>query len=125
MYLHYFYWQYMVAPLWLARFFWTLQQMLLQLFSVRLMIVTLFSHWHKDRVRLAQGSISGIIRAALLNTISRAVGFCVRVSVLALWAVSECIFLILAAGSFVAFCLAPLVALLAVAYGVALLVSGG
>lgn len=125
MYSHYFYWQYIAAPRWLLRFFWTLQQAVLQIFSVRVMLTTLVSHWHRDRVAYNQGTISALIQAAAWNTISRAVGFCVRSVILIAWAVSEIFFVVLAAGTFIAFVLAPFIVLLSMAYGVALLIGGG
>lgn len=124
MYAHYFYWQYIVAPLFLLRFGWNLQRLLLQLFSVRPMLTTLFAHWHKDRVILRQGSLSGILRAAAMNAISRTIGFLVRSSILLVWAVSASIFLVVASGLFVAFVMAPLAAAAAIAYGITLLLGG-
>jgi len=125
MYAHYFYWQYIAAPVFLLRFMATLQRMLLQMFSVRVMLTTLFAHWHRDRIVLSQGSISGIGRALMLNAISRAVGFAVRASILCIWLVAEAIFLVLSAGTVAAFLAAPIAAVLAIVYGVALLGSGG
>ncbi len=125
MYSHYFYWQYMVAPLWLLQFFWILQRALLQFFSVRVMLTTLLAHWRRDRVAYRQGSFSGLLHAVAWNSISRAIGFIVRSSIIILWVVTECVFLILASGIFIIFSIAPLVALVALTYGVALLISGG
>jgi hypothetical protein len=125
MYSHYFYWQYIAAPRWLLRFLWTLQLALLQIFSVRVMLTTLIAHWHRDRVAYNQGTISALVQAAAWNTISRGVGFCVRSMILIAWAVSEIFFVALATGAFAAFLLAPIVALVAVAYGLALVIGGG
>lgn len=124
MYARYFYWQYSAAPRWLLHFFWTLQLALLQIFSVRVMLTTLVAHWHRDRVAYNQGTISALIQAAAWNGISRAVGFCVRSIILLAWAVSEIVFVIFASATFAAFMLAPLIAGVAIAYGLALLIGG-
>lgn len=125
MYLHYFYWQYIAAPIFLLRFLWVLQRLLLQLFSVRIMFRTLFAHWHRDRLVLRQGSVSGLLRAMALNAISRTVGFVVRASILLLWAAAESIFLFVAVGAWLMFLAAPLLALAGVIYGVIILTGGG
>ncbi len=121
MYLHFFYWQYIVAPSFLLRFFWTVQQMLLQAFSVRLMLRTLVAHWRRDRVTLQQSSLTGILQALVLNGISRVVGFLVRGFVLILWAASEVAFVVFASGTLLIFLLALPVALVSIIYGFLLL----
>lgn len=115
----------MVAPLWLLRFFWILHRALIQMFSVRIMLTTLLTPWHNDRVVLRQGTVTGLLHAVAWNSISRVVGLIVRCSILGLWVVAECVFVLVSSGFFVAFSLAPLVALVAMAYGVALLLQGG
>ena len=124
MYAHYFYWQYIVAPVFLLRFMGTLQRMLLQKFSVRVMLTTLFAHWHRDRLAVNQGSISGIARALMLNAISRTVGFVVRASILSIWLAAEALFIVVAAGALLAFMVAPVAAVLAIVYGITLLGGG-
>lgn len=119
---HYFYWQFVLAPLWLLRFFWTLQQGLLQLFSVRLLAVTLFAHWHKDRLAYRQGTITGLIKAAALNIISRLVGFFVRATILLAWALAEIIFLFFFVSAYLAFIVSPLIAVFALIRGLVLLI---
>ena len=121
MYLQYFYWQYVAAPAFLLRFFWTVQQSLLQIFSVRLMLRTLAAHWRRDQVTLRQSSITGIVVALAQNAISRVVGFLVRSAVLLLWLVSEIVFLIFAVGSTVLFLVALPLALGSIVYGFLLL----
>ena len=125
MYLHYFYWQYIVAPYFLLRFFATLHAMLLQLFSVRVMFTTLFAHWHRDKLALTQGSAGDMLRALMLNAISRAVGFVVRSSILFVWLGIEIIFVLAAGAAVLLFLIAPLAALIAIIAGVRLLASGG
>ncbi len=95
--------------------------MLLQMFSVRLMLRTLVAHWRRDSLTLRQGTITGIIQALALNTISRIVGFLVRSSVLVLWLVSEAFFLVVAVGTMIIFLIAPIVAVGSITYGILLL----
>jgi hypothetical protein len=119
-FLHYFYWQFVVAPLWLLRFFVTLQQALLQAFSVRLMLRTLFAHWRKDRLSLQQGTIGRMVNALALNAISRVIGFCVRSIILLVWLALEAVFLIFATSAWGVFIILPIFALVCLAWGVAL-----
>jgi hypothetical protein len=122
-YVEYFYWQFVVAPVWLSQLIWNLQRALVQFFSVPLLLRTLFSHWHKDRVSLQQGSISGILQAVAWNLISRVIGFCVRVVVLAGWLITQIVFAAIATLAFLLFLAWPLLIVVALALGVALLVT--
>jgi hypothetical protein len=76
---------------------------LLRWFSVGTMLKTLFSYWHRDRVSLKAGSMSGIALALAWNAISRGIGFVIRVCVLMAWVIIETIYVPLAALSFVLF----------------------
>lgn len=125
MYSHYFYWHYIVVPLWLIRFFWTVHQALLQMFSVRVMVTTLFWHWRRDYVAYRSGSLSGLLHAAAWNSISRAVGLIARTSIILGWVISASIFILLAAGLFVFFIMAPVLAAVAIVYGLVLAAGGG
>jgi len=78
------------------------------------MIVTLFAPWHKDRVSLQQGSMSGMAKALAWNVISRFIGMIVRLSVIASFLLSEYFFVLLAASVFTLFVLWPVL----VVYGV-------
>lgn len=123
MYAHYVWWQFVVAPLWLARFILTVQEALLQLFSVRLLITTLFAHWRRDQISYRTGSLMSIFHAAALNAISRATGFCVRTTLLMVWALAETVFIVCAIATWIAFILAPVVALVCIIWGITLLLG--
>lgn len=51
---------------------------LYNVFSVRQMLRTLFAPWKEDRVSGAQG-LDQMMRALLMNSVARLIGFCVRV----------------------------------------------
>lgn len=124
MYTAYLQWQLVTAPAFLLTLFWNLERALWRYFSVPHMLRTLFSYWHKDKVSYRQGSFSGMVKAFAWNSISRGVGAVVRVTLLALWLIT---FVILTAGAtalFLLFMVWPLLVLLGVAVGLAVISSG-
>ena|SRR3989344_6742985 len=123
MYLHYFYWQFVMAPTWLLRLILTIERALVIFFSVPTMITTLFAHWHRDRVSTRRGALSGIAIALAWNLISRVIGFLIRSAMLLAWAVVSS--LVGLGGIIMLFVLyvLPLVILLGIATGIALLYS--
>jgi len=88
----YLHWQLFVAPVWLLEFLWTLQRALWKYFSVPVMVLTLFAPWRQDQISIQQGSISGMLKAVLLNIISRFVGLFVRVLMLLFFGIAEGLF---------------------------------
>ncbi|MAF80742.1 hypothetical protein CL628_01890 [bacterium] len=111
----YLHWQLWVGPKWLLELFWTLQQALWKFFSIPVMLITLLSPWHQDRVSLQQGSISGMLKAVAWNSISRVVGMAVRLVVIIAWVISELLLVVTSVATFVFFVLWPII----VAYGIA------
>ncbi len=77
-------WQFVEGPIWMLTFIWNFQRFLARYFSISFMIKTLFAHWHKDALAY-HGSLADKAKILVWNIISRAVGFVVRVVVLAAW----------------------------------------
>jgi len=121
MFVEYAYWHYVQSPAWLLRFFTTLQQALLQFFSVPLMLKTLFAPWRKDQARYGGGSVQTLLITFAWNLISRGIGFFVRTILLFLWLVCEALFLALAGLFLAAFLLWPLFIVASFALGLGLL----
>lgn len=121
MYLAYFYWQFVVAPTWLARLLINLERALLIFFSVPTMVVTLFAHWHRDAVSARHGTISAIAMAYAWNAISRGIGFIIRVTMIVAWVICAIVLLIAGALLIIAFLAWPFVVLFGLAAGIALL----
>ncbi len=121
MYHHYFYWQFVVAPLWLMRLFGNLERALIRFFSVPVMLRYLFAPWHKDTISYRQGSISGILEAFGLNMVSRGVGAVIRSFVLVAFFVSQLALLVFAFITFTSFLLLPFLAVFLVISGLLLL----
>lgn len=113
-------WQIWEGPKWILMMGWTFQRALFRLFSVEFMVRTLIAHWHKDAVAYT-GSLSSRIMAFTWNGISRAIGFCIRSIVLAMWILSACILGVVHAGAFIGFLVWPLVSLGLIATGIGLL----
>lgn len=123
MYLDYFYWQFIAAPAWIVRLTITLERALLLFFSVTLMIRTLVAYWHRDRVNIRRGTISGMAIAFAWNLISRGIGFIIRTATLLVWLVVA----LAAAGAglvtLVLFYAWPFLVILGLASGIALLLA--
>jgi hypothetical protein len=119
----YFYWQYVVAPRWLLRVVWNLQRALVQFFSVKLMLRTLLSHWHKDAMPFHGGTLGDLGMAVLWNLISRVIGFLVRGFVLLIWLAAEIAYLVVVVFLLPLFLLWPLVVLVGFAAGLALVLA--
>lgn len=124
MYIEYFYWHYVLSVRWLYRLSLTLQEALLQIFSVRLMVRTLFSHWHRDAVEYRPGYLTQYMITFAWNQISRGIGFIIRASVLALWAVCAAILMLFQIAAWMALLTWPLLVLGSLATGLGLLIFG-
>lgn len=81
-------WQFWYGPAWLLRLAYNLQRANFRLFSVSVMAKTLFAHWHRDALEYKGGSITDQLTTFALNQISRAIGFCIRISTLLAWVIS-------------------------------------
>ena len=114
-------WQYVMGPAWLVRFLLTVNGALWRLFSVPVMLRTLFSYWRKDAVSLRQGSFGGIFKALAWNLISRGVGLFIRLMVLSAWLTAEVLFAGLALVAFAAFLFWPLLSAMLIIGGLILL----
>ena len=125
MYSRYFYWQFIAAPAWLAKLAGNIQIALLSFFSVPVMLSTLFSYWHKDKVSYKQGSISGIIQALAWNLISRGIGFVIRVIILIIWLLTVIVVFIVSVAAVLAFLLWPIMALVSIVWGMIILLARG
>lgn len=121
MYPEYFYWHYIAAPRWLMTLAWNLQRALLQFFSVPLILRTLFAHWHRDAIPYRGGSLTFYLNTFLLNTISRMMGFIVRLFLLSVWLLAEASWLAASLIAIVVFLLAPLMIIVTAAWGIVLL----
>lgn len=89
-----------------------------RLFSVSVMVKTLFSHWHRDALAYRGGSISKQLTTFTLNQISRAIGFLIRTGTLITWSVSAVLLAIASVLVFGLFILWPLLSLLMIWAGV-------
>ncbi|MBI3255925.1 MAG: hypothetical protein HYZ63_03060 [Candidatus Andersenbacteria bacterium] len=119
----YLYWHYVLAPAFLARFFWSFEAALLQFFSVPLLLKTLVSHWHKDAVPYKGGTIGAYATAFAWNLISRVIGFIIRGATLAVWLAIQGIYLFMVVVFSVVFLALPLVLLVGFVTGLILLFS--
>lgn len=124
MYIEYFYWHYVLVPRWLATFSRTLHRALLQFFSVRLMLRTLFAHWHRDAVPYRPGGLSQIFITFAWNQISRGIGFLIRLSVLIVWTICEKVLLFFLAMFWLLVLVGPLAIIFSLAAGLAILIFG-
>ena len=100
-----------------------MERALLRFFSVPVMLKTLFSHWHKDRVSYRQGSIGGMVQALIWNVISRLMGMIVRLVVLSTWVVSQVVLAVLAVGSLLIFLIAPVAVVIGIVMGIVLVIG--
>lgn len=121
MYVEYFYWHYVAAPRWLLVLSWNFQHALVQYFSVPLMLRTLFAHWHRDAIPYRGGSLSFYFNTFILNTISRVIGFIIRICLLAVWLAAEATVIVASIVILSMFLLAPLLIISAAATGFVLL----
>ena len=116
-------WQFVLAPVWILQLAWNVQHALVRYFSVPVMIRTLFSHWHKDAVAY-KGGLGGIALAFAWNQISRAIGFIIRVIVLALWLLTATASLVISGILWITFIAWPFIVLAFILQGILLLMSG-
>lgn len=110
MYIAYFYWHFVAAPMWLGKLFVNIEKVLLQFFSVKVLIKTLFSHWRRDSLSYQGKSLQTRFNIFVLNQISRVIGFIIRSITLLIWAVCQVFYLAIAASTFILFLTSPLVA---------------
>lgn len=121
MFADYIHWQYVSGPRWIGQLSLHIQHMLAQAFSVRVMVQTLLAHWHRDRAAYRAGTISGIALAFAWNIISRAIGFLIRSTVLLAWFIIAGVAAMASGLTLIAFLLWPVMVLIGMAAGVALL----
>lgn len=108
-------WHVIDAPLWLVTLAANIQRMLFRYFSVALLTKTLFAHWRRDVVSYAQLSLDKVLMVFAWNSISRVIGFIIRLITLSVYVVSAGV----AAGvsvvvitAFVVWPVAPIIAIL-------------
>lgn len=123
MYSAYFYWQFVAAPSWLIRLLVTLERGLVIYFSVPVMLRTLLAHWHRDRVSMRRGTISGFAIALAWNAISRVMGFIMRSATLVVWVGVSLVTASVGAVAVAVVLLWPVLVLVGVASGSALLLQ--
>lgn len=121
MLIEYFYWQYVTTPRWLVIVITNLQLALVQLFSVKLMLRTLLTPWHRDVMAFHGGTLGELGITIIWNITSRFIGLLVRTVVLLTWLASETIFAILAVAAFFLLLTWPLLVIVGLATGLALL----
>lgn len=114
-------WQFSRGPRWIIQFSWTLQRALLQLFSVPLMLQTLFQHWRKD-ITAYRGTLGERFQILLLNLISRAAGFIIRTSLLFVWFISALVLIPITLAVLTFFFFWPLLALAFMVTGIGLII---
>lgn len=119
----YFYWHYVAAPPFLARFFWSVEEAMLQFFSVPLLLKTLVSHWHKDAVPYKGGTIGEYATAFAWNIISRVIGFIIRGATLTVWLAFQLIYLAMVIMFSLVFLILPLAIMSSFIAGLVLLFS--
>lgn len=85
------------------------------------MLRTLISHWHKDVIKYRGGSLENYAMTFAWNQVSRLIGFIIRTVVLLTWLAAEAIFIPLTIAVFIIFILWPLLILLLLSLGLALL----
>lgn len=123
MYIAYFYWHYVVSPKWLLQLLWNFQQAVLQFFSVKILIKTLFAHWRRDALSYRGKSLQEVLSIFALNQISRGIGFAIRMVVLITWVIFELFYLAISTSAFILFLLSPIIATLLVVVGILLLLG--
>lgn len=80
---------------------------LYHVFSVRQMLRTLFAPWKEDRIYGARG-LDNMLRAAVMNGVSRLIGFLVRVAFLVAYVMASLALLVLTGIVMVVWPLTPL-----------------
>ena len=121
MYHYYFYWQFVLAPLWLGRLAWNMECALVRYFSVPVMLRYLFAHWHRDAVPYRLAGIGALAKALAFNTISRIIGAIIRLFVLAAFVLAQLAYLVIAIVSLSLFVLWPLISVILIAAGLGIL----
>lgn len=97
MFSDYIHWQFVLTPRWLVTVVGNLQLALLQLFSVKLMLRTLLTPWHRDVMPFHGGTLGELGITILWNITSRLMGFLFRALVLLIWLGAEALFAVVAA----------------------------
>lgn len=118
----YIHWQYVTGPLWILNLFLVLEKASLRLFSVKLLVSTLFSYWHKDAMSWSGGTISQYVFVIGWNIISRLIGFAIRGAVLLGWLFFQVLFIPLTLVVLLAFMTWPLLVIIGVSTGLSLFV---
>lgn len=120
MIIDYFQWQFVLAPSWLLKLFWNLEQASLRFFSVKFMFRTLLSYWHKDAVSWKGGTLTQYAVTIVWNVISRVIGFILRTIVILSWVVTQVTLVPMAMGLLVLFIMWPLLVIIGISTGLSL-----
>lgn len=121
MLIDYLHWQFALSPNWFIKLLWNAERATIRFFSINLMLRTLLSYWHKDAMAFTGGSLSKFATTILWNTISRLIGFVIRLAVIAIWLAIQTIFIPLSLIALAAFVLWPLLVIIGLAIGLSLL----
>jgi hypothetical protein len=92
---------------------------LYNIFSIRQMLKTLFAPWKEDRVTGAQG-LDQMMRALVMNTVARLIGFSVRTMIILFWALISIVMLVVGIVVFVIWPLTPLLIIGLILMGITL-----
>ncbi|MEX1111835.1 MAG: hypothetical protein WEC84_00070 [Candidatus Andersenbacteria bacterium] len=114
-------WQFWYAPQWLVKLAWNIQRANFQMFSVPIMIRTLFAHWHRDALSYTGGTITGYMTTFALNQISRTIGFIICTATLMAWVVAAILLVLLSMSAIALFFLWPFMPLVLATVGISLL----
>lgn len=101
------YWFVIVAPAYLVEIWGNYLAATLHFFSIRALLATLFSVWHRDVVGHAPGDLGEMAKSFILNEISRVFGFVARTLTIALGLLIELVILILGLAALVSWYAAP------------------
>lgn len=115
-------WQYVTGPLWILNLFLVLEKASLRLFSVKLLLRTLFSYWHKDAMGWSGGTISQYVFVIGWNISSRLIGFVIRGTVLLGWLLFQVLFVSSTLLILLAFMAWPLLVVIGVSTGFSLFI---
>lgn len=121
MLIDYLHWQFVLSPNWLIKLLWNIERATIRFFSINLMLRTLLAYWHKDAMAFTGGSLSKLATTILWNTISRLIGFIIRLTVIAIWLAIQTIFIPLSLVVLAVLVLWPLLVIVGLAIGVSTL----
>jgi len=111
-------WHYVYAWADLLRIYTSISWFLATLFSLRILVSTLFSPWRRLSEHTGRGS-TGLLGKLIINTLTRCFGFVVRTGTVLFGLVSLCVWTVLFSLCFIAWVALPLLApaLLVIGFG--------